>query len=193
MPKKPQEDSKPKKEDLRIRKTKKALYSALLALLNRQKFLKITVNDICQEALVSRTAFYDHFQDKYDLLEQWLSEQQTHFLRIFRDCPARQAEDILYELFQTHSTVITNLLEEADGEQQALLYRFLSLDVDNSNTVRADFLAGGMFHVVFCQMKSYQKTTGEEKRKAIGCVYEMVSSILNQTADARNDMTKKGL
>lgn len=56
------------KQDLRVKKTQKALSGALITLLETTAFNKITVNDICAEAMVSRSAFYVHFEDKYDLL-----------------------------------------------------------------------------------------------------------------------------
>ena len=55
--------------DLRIKKTQRALVSAMFHLLESQKFGKITVNDLCTEAMISRTAFYSHFEDKYALLK----------------------------------------------------------------------------------------------------------------------------
>ncbi|MDL2217296.1 TetR/AcrR family transcriptional regulator [Christensenellaceae bacterium OttesenSCG-928-M15] len=56
------------KKDLRIKKTERALTHAMLDLLEKQSFAKITVNDLCTEAMVSRSAFYAHFEDKYALL-----------------------------------------------------------------------------------------------------------------------------
>ncbi|MDR1061036.1 MAG: TetR/AcrR family transcriptional regulator, partial [Clostridiales bacterium] len=50
-----------KKEDLRIVKTQKAITDAMSSLLERRAFGKITVYDICNEAMVSRAAFYFHF------------------------------------------------------------------------------------------------------------------------------------
>ncbi|MGN3995039.1 fatty acid efflux pump transcriptional regulator FarR, partial [Staphylococcus aureus] len=65
-----------KETDLRVIKTKKALSSSLLQLLEQQLFQTITVNLICDNALVHRTTFYKHFYDKYDLLE-YLFNQLT--------------------------------------------------------------------------------------------------------------------
>jgi AcrR family transcriptional regulator len=62
--------------DLRIRRTHKLLWEALLALMAEQAFEVISVRDICDHAMVHRTTFYKHFEDKYDLLE-WGMEQ-TH-------------------------------------------------------------------------------------------------------------------
>lgn len=57
-------------EDVRIIKNKRAIESALLHLLQKKEFSKITTQDICREALVSRSTFYAHYLDKYDLLEK---------------------------------------------------------------------------------------------------------------------------
>lgn len=66
--------------DLRVQKTKKALYTTLLELLKTEKFSSITVNSICKQALIHRTTFYKHFLDKYDLLLYVLHEQfQDYF------------------------------------------------------------------------------------------------------------------
>ena len=56
------------KKDLRIRKTQRELAAALLTLLEKISFGNITVNDIFTQAMVSRSAFYAHFDDKYALL-----------------------------------------------------------------------------------------------------------------------------
>ncbi|MBH4729974.1 fatty acid efflux pump transcriptional regulator FarR, partial [Staphylococcus aureus] len=55
-----------KETDLRVIKTKKALSSSLLQLLEQHLFQTITVNQLCHNALVHRTTFYKHFYDKYD-------------------------------------------------------------------------------------------------------------------------------
>jgi AcrR family transcriptional regulator len=56
--------------DLRVRRTRKLLWEALLAEMSERRFDDITVNDVCQRAMVHRTTFYKHYPDKYALLEQ---------------------------------------------------------------------------------------------------------------------------
>ena len=48
-----------------------ALAESLRTLMMRMPFEKITIKDITDEAKVIRTTFYNHFQDKYDLLD-WI-------------------------------------------------------------------------------------------------------------------------
>lgn len=64
------------KEDLRVVRTKKMLTNALKELLQEKSFDKITVNDICDRALVHRATFYNHFNDKIDLLNFIFDDMQ---------------------------------------------------------------------------------------------------------------------
>lgn len=63
-------------QDIRITKTHKALADTLFALLQERPLAKITVNDICKEAMVSRSTFYLHFEDKYQLLQFCMQREQ---------------------------------------------------------------------------------------------------------------------
>jgi AcrR family transcriptional regulator len=66
-----------KQEDLRVRRTQKLLWEALLALMDEHDFETITVKDICDRAMVHRTTFYKHYQDKYDLLMRGMRQMHT--------------------------------------------------------------------------------------------------------------------
>jgi AcrR family transcriptional regulator len=61
-------------EDLRIRRTHKLLWEALMVLLGERTFEEITVTEICDRAMVHRTTFYKHYADKYALLEQGMRQ-----------------------------------------------------------------------------------------------------------------------
>lgn len=63
-----------KKEDLRIRKTKASLYKTLLQLMEEKPFEEIKVTDICKLSTINRSTFYDHFNDKYELLTYLLND-----------------------------------------------------------------------------------------------------------------------
>ncbi len=57
-------------EDVRIYKTKKNISEALIILLNEKDFNQITIKDICSRSLISKSTFYSHYVDKYDLMEK---------------------------------------------------------------------------------------------------------------------------
>lgn len=67
-------------EDLRVRRTKKLLTEALLGLMQERAFEKISVNDLCERAMVHRATFYNHFDDKYDLFNYALDEIEEEML-----------------------------------------------------------------------------------------------------------------
>jgi AcrR family transcriptional regulator len=58
----------PRKPDLRVRRTRDALGTALLKLLFEKPIDDITVQDVLDRAGVGRSTFYLHFSDKDDLL-----------------------------------------------------------------------------------------------------------------------------
>lgn len=62
------------KEDLRVRRTRKLLQTALMELTIQKGFETVTVKDICEQAMVNRATFYRHYTDKYDLLDQYMEE-----------------------------------------------------------------------------------------------------------------------
>ena len=63
-------------EDLRKTRTLKLLKEALLEVMTKKSFEEIKINDICNVAMVHRTTFYSHFDDKYDLLEYCIKEAE---------------------------------------------------------------------------------------------------------------------
>jgi AcrR family transcriptional regulator len=60
--------------DLRVRRTRHLLQQAFMELMAEKSFQAITVQDIAERAMVNRATFYDHFVDKYALLEYSISE-----------------------------------------------------------------------------------------------------------------------
>lgn len=66
--------NKKQTEDLRVRRTRKALMQALIELTIEKGFSAITVQDLADRAMVNRATFYRHYLDKYDLLDQYMNE-----------------------------------------------------------------------------------------------------------------------
>jgi len=60
--------------DLRVVKTRKNLYTALLELMKEKTFEEIKVLDICNHALINRSTFYAHYNDKYELLADLIED-----------------------------------------------------------------------------------------------------------------------
>lgn len=116
-------------------RTKHLLCSALITLLIDQKrsFESITINEICEQAIIHRTTFYTHFSDKFALFQylyRAITEQRMNYSiaeRIYE--PFR----ISAELKQVHAlhlatelTLKSNTMKEFI---EPLMYEALALDI----------------------------------------------------------------
>lgn len=69
------------KTDLRIQKTYLSLHNAFVSLLEEKRFEDVTVNELCERAMIRRTTFYKHFADKYDYFAFYMREVTASFHR----------------------------------------------------------------------------------------------------------------
>src|SRR5580693_7946481 len=67
--------AEPMKLDPRIRRTRQMLFKAFQDLLTEKTFQLITVQDIAERSTLNRATFYDHFTDKFALLEAMMGER----------------------------------------------------------------------------------------------------------------------
>jgi len=153
-----------KKEDLRILKTKKALMDAMSKLLEFRSFTQITVNDLCVEALISRTTFYLHFNDKYDLLKNWLANIKS---RIINDEDTYEdLERCMNDYVNKNKKIMKNLIKNSNDETSEILCEFmfslLNINVDEpddrqmnqKHTVLYKFCSGGMLKYLSWQIEN---------------------------------------
>ena len=97
------------KQDLRITKTHKYLFDALFSLMAEKPFSAISVTDICARAMVHRTTFYHHFEDKNHLLRCALEAMQQEFLDGLP--PVRPNTDPVAFYTQTLDQIIDHLFD----------------------------------------------------------------------------------
>lgn len=62
------------KNDRRVRRTRTAIHSAFLKLIFEKDMNKITIKELCERADINKSTFYLHYQDIYDLEEQFKEE-----------------------------------------------------------------------------------------------------------------------
>lgn len=65
--------------DLRVQKTYISLTNTFLNLLKTKRFEDISVNELCDKAMVRRATFYKHFGDKYEFFTFVVREIQLSF------------------------------------------------------------------------------------------------------------------
>ena len=68
-----------KKENRKVRITRMVLQDSLIELMKTKSILSITIKDICELADMSRSTFYAHYNDQYDLLRQIEKETLAYF------------------------------------------------------------------------------------------------------------------
>lgn len=69
------------KTDLQVVKTQAQIDRALLEYLEQTPLQKLTVDQLCQQAMINRSTFYKYYQDKYDLMDQYLARTLQEFRR----------------------------------------------------------------------------------------------------------------
>jgi AcrR family transcriptional regulator len=86
--------------NLRMRRMQKLLREALLDLIEERGFDALTVSEIIERAMVSRTAFYRHYQDKYDLVEQIFEEAMSALLGAAGELGREHPAEIWVQFFE---------------------------------------------------------------------------------------------
>ena len=70
-----------KDKDLRFIRTNQMLCNAFIEFLSKKKFEDITVNELCEKALIRRATFYTHFLDKYDFFAYFVRQNRDNFIQ----------------------------------------------------------------------------------------------------------------
>ena len=107
-----------KDKDLRFIRTNQMLCSSFTELLDRKKFEDITVNEICEKALIRRATFYTHFLDKYDFFAYFVRQNRDNFIsRLTETNEEKNLMDFSVHMFQQmvhylseHMTMVQNIL-----------------------------------------------------------------------------------
>ena len=74
-----------KDTDLRFVRTNQMLCNAFIELLSKKKFEDITVNELCEKALIRRATFYTHFLDKYDFFSYFIRQNRDNFIQTWNE------------------------------------------------------------------------------------------------------------
>lgn len=72
-------------KDIRFYRTKERIITAMIDLLKVKSFDQVTVKDICEKATISRSGFYLHYIDKYDLVEKYQLEFMTYVNQLIEE------------------------------------------------------------------------------------------------------------
>lgn len=124
------ETGKFKKEDRRVRYTKKAIREGFLRLLEQKPIEKISVTEICREADINRGTFYAHYSDPYELRRCMVKELTDAMEERVRDYGVKRltTEESL-ELLKEHRE-LCQVFAGPNGDQDSML-RIVSKHADD--------------------------------------------------------------
>ncbi|MGL5899464.1 MAG: TetR/AcrR family transcriptional regulator [Lactobacillaceae bacterium] len=99
-----------------VKRTLMAFEDAMFNLLGKQTFEKVTVSEICAQAMYPRATFYNYFDDKYDLLEYcWNSISQNIHLDQINSKHMKlslfEVFDQVYDLFSSYQDLLLKIIK----------------------------------------------------------------------------------
>jgi len=150
-------------------KTQKNIEQALIVLLNQKSFRSITIADICEEALTSRSTFYLHYLDKYDLLEKIISRLTEQFEKVVKKR--------IHALFQHH---LKNSLIEFYNEMEKkkdiiqILFKVTEPDYDLKQKYK---------DIIFNYWKEYLDSLDKETQVSTELIATIGTSIVMDILD----------
>ncbi len=119
-----------KKTDLRVIKTKNLIYNTLIELMKDKTFEEIKVSDICNKALINRSTFYSHYEDKYDLLVDFINSLKDEFVtELNKNSSNLNTKEYYIELIK----IFLNHIEERKE-------MYTSIMINNRNSIMMDIL-----------------------------------------------------
>ena len=181
------------KEDLRVRKTKKALSDAFISLLQEKRFEEITINELCEKAEIRRATFYKHYTDKFHFLARFTRSLRDQFDVSFWDSDKPDTTPEYYveyvrnaiKYIDKHDDVVSNILksdlfptmmtviiEQNYRDTKEHLERSVAAGMQLQAPVEtaAAMLAGGVATSLYIWLLSGKKKSGDELAEEIGAM-----------------------
>ncbi|GAX46567.1 TetR/AcrR family transcriptional regulator [Pseudolactococcus reticulitermitis] len=165
--------------DRRITKTRCAIEMAMSDLLKEKTFDQITTTELVKRAGISRSSFYTHYQDKYEMIDQY---QRVFFAKIeaIFDENGTDIHNAIFEIFDFlyQDSVLSALLSENGTREihiylrqkfKALLKTVISphLGRQTLDKVRIDYQTTYSAHAIFGMVQLWIKRGKKESPREI--------------------------
>ena len=148
--------------DLRVIKTKNALFNALIELMKDKTFEEIKVSDICNKALINRSTFYAHFEDKYDLLSACIYSLKEALIQKL------QANKKVKSTKEYYIEIINLFLDYIDEKKE----QYLAIAKSNRNSILFDIIYDVIDEDIMFHLKNDIKIKNSKiPNEIIGCFY----------------------
>lgn len=174
------------KEDTRIIKSKKAIKDSFISLLETVPYKKFTIMDICKNANINRSTFYNYYRNKEDLFCTLIGDTNSQFTYYFNESINNSIKDAMTSLtefliddFYGHYLNYQRILKVQDRFElfnlinKALyltIYEFLSINSYLKLSIPKDFIAhyySGALSNLYYWLAENNKITKEEFKNYI--------------------------
>jgi len=131
------------KKDLRVIKTQNILYTTLLDLMKEKTFEEIKVSDICNQALINRSTFYAHYNDKYELLAEFIQELKNSLTgELKKNKNISNTKDYYLEMIKL-------FLDHIEEKRES----YLAIMIHNRNSITMDIIYDVLDHDITSHLK----------------------------------------
>lgn len=131
------------KKDLRVVKTQSTLYSSLLNLMKEKTFEEIKVSDICSKALINRSTFYAHYNDKYELLAEFIQELKNSLTEeLKKNKNISNTKDYYLKMIKL-------FLDHIEEKKES----YLAIMIHNRNSITMDMIYDVLDHDITSRLK----------------------------------------
>jgi len=167
------------KENVQVARSKEWIYNALMYLLKKNAFRKISIEDITKRAGVARPTFYRNFGSKEDIL---INQGQKIYERLMIDLESGMNEGNLtynsinkmIQVFDEYSELFEVLIK---NNLEYLIFQSFEVEIshllkkifgfDKEDKYKAKFFEGALFSIVVEWIKNSKTESVEEMTEII--------------------------
>ena len=96
--------------NLQYRRTDKAIVAAFIKLIQKKSIDQLIIQDILEEALVSRYTFYAHYHDKYEIAEVLQTELFENFQQLLKRITPKNSNPSSHTSSEIHHALVDQQL-----------------------------------------------------------------------------------
>lgn len=135
-----------KANDLRVVKTKRAIYQALTHLLKDKPLTDIKVSELCREATINRGTFYFHYEEVGDVFKEFFEEVigdlEESYKEPYKHISAHQLKNSAYKSLDPKTVRIFHHVKKYEdfyritlSENVSTTYYYMFFDAIRSNFI----------------------------------------------------------
>lgn len=190
------------KRTAQFERTTRDIVNAFLELLEEKPFKKIVVQDIIETAMINRSTFYQHFPDKYAVLEYLQKKyvDELHSLisnvRQEKNVDLLQIDALLTQYFRKHRRILRKLLnirtEQMDFslELRKLLSYYFCSSMENLTPLERSMLSGMLAEFLIYYINN-EATADDYSQQLLNCSMNvaLASFDLERTSEMREKLS----